>query len=159
MAKSTNVAPESFVRCDEGTIRYRRNEDKGVIEISYQPEGASRWTSIGNFSVDKEVIKEHNGRIKDTFKGSNNSFPSWVYRETLGRTHQDIRNAIESSVKRQIRAAEKEAEKAAKKKAKAKRKKKKAAQAEAEAPPEPAPDVDEEAVDELLEQAMAELNE
>jgi hypothetical protein len=160
LAKATNVAPESFVRCDEGEIRYRRNEKKGVIEISYQEAGATKFTSIGSFSVDPKVIKEHNGRIKDTFKGSKNSFPSWVYRETLGRTHQDIRNAIESAVKRAIKAQEREAEKAEKAKAKADKKAKKAAAKEAEAPPVEAPELDEEdEVDELLEEAMAELNE
>lgn len=164
MSKATNVAPESFVNCDEGSVRYRRNGNKRVIEISYQDAGASSYTAIGSFSVDPKVIKEHNGRIKDTFKGSKGSFPSWVYRETLGRTHQDIRNAIDSSVKRAAKAVEREAEKAAKaaakktKKAKKGKSKAKAAPVE-EAPLVDAPEVDDDEVDDLLEQAKSDLNE
>lgn len=160
MSKATNVAPESFVKCDEGEIRYRRT-DKGVIEISYQDAGATSFTPIGSFSVDPKVIKEHNGRIKDTFKGSKSSFPSWVYRETLGRTHQDIRNAITSASTRAAKALEREAEKAAKATAKASKKAAKPTKAKAakeESAPVDAPDVDDEEVDALLEQAKADLN-
>ncbi len=157
---NTNVAPESFVRCDEGEIRYRRNEKKGSIEIAFQNSGVSSWTPIGSFSTDKAVIKESNGRIKDTFKGTKNSFPAWVYRETLGRTHQVIRNAIDSAVKRAARAVEREAEKAAKAKTKADKKAAKAAKAtKVEAAPVEAPEVDDDDVDSLLEQAKADLNE
>jgi hypothetical protein len=160
LSKATNVAPESLVTCDEGIVRYRKNESKSVIEISYQSAGAANYTPIGSFSVDLKVIKEHNGRIKDTFKGSKDSFPSWVYRETLGRTHQDIRNAIASSATRAARAVEREAEKAAKATAKASKKVAKATKAsKEEAAPVEAPDVDDDEIDALLEQAKSDLNE
>ena len=159
MAQANKVTPESFVKCDEGEIRYRVNENKKVIEISYRPEGESKWTGVGNFSYDADTIKEHNGRIKDTFKGTKNLFPSWVYRETLGRTHQDIRNAIASSIRKQEKAIEREAEKAQKAKEKADKKRAKEAEKAAAEPVEEAPEVDEEdEVDELLEEAKAELN-
>lgn len=160
MAQANKVVPESYVKVDEGEIRYRRNEKKSVIEIAFRPEGEPKWTDIGNFSYDADAIKEANGRIKDTFKGSKAMFPSWVYRETLGRTHQDIRLAIESSIRKQEKATEREAEKAEKAKAKADKKKAKEAEKAAAEPVEDAPEVDEEdEVDELLEEAMAELNE
>ena len=159
MANKNKVAPESYVRCSEGEIRYRRNESKSVIDISFRPEGEPKWTGVGNFSYDESVIKEANGRIKDTFKGTKALFPSWVYRETLGRTHQDIRNAIISYMRKQERDAEREVEKAEKQKAKADKKAAKAAEKASEAPPVEAPAVDEEEeVDELLEAAKTELN-
>jgi gas vesicle protein len=157
-----NVAPEAIVSVEEGDIRYLRNETKGLIEISYKNQGEAKYTKIGSFSVDPKVLKEHNGRIKDTFKGAKGTFPSWVYRETLGRTHQDIRNAIDSSVRKQEKAIVKAAEKAQKEKEKAAKKAaqaaKKAAKKGAKAPPVEAPTVDDEEIDELLESAKSELN-
>lgn len=153
-----DVTPEAIVSVEEGEIRYKRDDKKGVIEIDYREGEAGKYIPIGSFSVDADVIKEHNGRIKDTFKGTKNMFPAWVYRETLGRTHQDIRNAIESAVRKAEKAVEKEAEKAEKAKQKAAKAEAKKTKKETEAPPElEAEEADE--VDELLEAAKAELNE
>ena len=158
----TESAPEAIVSVDEGEIRYRRDVKKNVVDISYKGKDETSYVAIGSFSVDADVIKEHNGRIKDTFKGNPKAmFPAWVYRETLGRTHQDIRNAIESSAGKATRAAEREAEKAAKAAAKVDKKEagkaKKGAKKEA-TPPTEAPDIPGSESDEQLEKAKAALN-